>query len=393
MDKLRIYHFHNGGGGGVLTVIKNLLRFSNDPLIENHIIYTINRDKLKHYQPEQIEGAASQQVFFYSTRWNILHTCRQLAKLIPDEKAILIAHDLLELAMAGNLGLQNKIVQVVHGDYQYYYDLAVTNEQAIDAFVTVAGTIQKKLQSLLPSKKDSIFYLPFPLLDASCKGDEKRDNSIVFVGRCTEEKGYPVLPSVAKLVQGHGNILLWHIVGKISSEIKAKYLWDTSVNVKFYGEIPNEDVNELLCKMKYFILPSLAEGTPVSLIEAMKAGAVSLVNNLPGGIQELVKNGETGFLAQNNLPGEYAAIIHSLQSDEQLQEKIRNNSRRLSNDLFNPARNTKAYENVYKELSQQKAKVKPVIKVYCSRLDNPLYPNWMVTLLRKLQNKKVNHTD
>ena len=42
MDKIKVYHFHNGKGGGVLSVIKNLLRFSDTAMIENHIIYTIN---------------------------------------------------------------------------------------------------------------------------------------------------------------------------------------------------------------------------------------------------------------------------------------------------------------------------------------------------------------
>ena len=382
-DVIKVYHFHNGGGGGVLSVIKNLIKFSNDPSIENHIIHTIDRDKIKHYQPEKIEKVSSQQVFFYSSRGNLLHTCRQLAKVIPGEKAILVAHDLLELAMASNLGLQNKVVQIVHGDYQYYYDLAVLHEQAVDAYITVAGTIQKKLQSLLPSKKDSIHYLPFPLPEACCEGNEQRGDTIAFVGRCTEDKGYHLLPSVAKMVQDKGIALSWHIVGKMPDEIKAKYTWDTSIDVKFYGEVANETVNKLLCKMRYFILPSLAEGTPVCLVEAMKAGAVSIVNNLTGGIQELVKNGETGFLAKNNLPEEYAGVISSLYKSEVLQEKIRNNGRKLSNDLFNPVMNTKAYENIYKELFLQQTKTKPAVKVYGSRLDNSLYPNWMVVLLRK----------
>ena len=44
MDRIKVYQFHNGKGGGVLSVIRNLLQFSNNPLIENHIIFTINKD-------------------------------------------------------------------------------------------------------------------------------------------------------------------------------------------------------------------------------------------------------------------------------------------------------------------------------------------------------------
>ena len=136
-EKIKVFHFHNGSGGGVLSVIKNLLLFSKNDRFENNIIYTINRNKVRHYEPDKIENAFSEKVFYYSPHWNLLHTCKQLAKLVPDEKALLVAHDRLELAMVSNLGLQNKLIQVVHGDYKYYYDLAAENAGAIDAYITV----------------------------------------------------------------------------------------------------------------------------------------------------------------------------------------------------------------------------------------------------------------
>ena len=91
--KIKIYHFHNGGGGGVLSVIKNLLKYSNNPAIENHVIYTINKEEKGVYVINNLEGAFSEQVFYYSQKWNFYYTCRQLAKLLPDCKAIIVAHD------------------------------------------------------------------------------------------------------------------------------------------------------------------------------------------------------------------------------------------------------------------------------------------------------------
>ena len=120
---MKVYHFHNGSGGGVFSVIKNLLEFSQSPDIENHVIYTINKLNQPSYTIGNLKGAASEQIFYYSPKWNFFHTCKLLAKLLPDEKVIIVAHDWLELGLVSNLGLQNKVVMFLHGDYNYYYQL------------------------------------------------------------------------------------------------------------------------------------------------------------------------------------------------------------------------------------------------------------------------------
>ena len=150
MSKKKVYHFHNGGGGGVLSVIRNLLKFANNPAIENHVIYTINKEEKAVYSINNLEGAFSEQVFYYSPKWNFYYTCRQLAKLLPDNKALVIAHDWLELGMMSNLGLQNPLILFLHGDYDYYYQLAQQHEPAIDQFICVAQNIETNLISLLP---------------------------------------------------------------------------------------------------------------------------------------------------------------------------------------------------------------------------------------------------
>ena len=159
MQKISVYHFHNGTGGGVLSVIRNLLRFSNNPLIENHIIYTINKQQTPVFLMEHIEGAVSEKIFYYSAKWNFYYTCKQLAKYLPNNKAVLVTHDWLELGMISNLGLQNPVITFIHGDYHYYYQLAQLHQAGIDKFIVIARGIETKLQSLLPARKKDIYYL------------------------------------------------------------------------------------------------------------------------------------------------------------------------------------------------------------------------------------------
>jgi hypothetical protein len=148
MAKIKVYHFHNGAGGGVFSVIKNLLRFSDNIYIDNHVIYGVNKEVLPHFNIEPIEGASSQQVYYYTASNNFFYTCRQLAKLIPDDNALIVAHDWLELGMMSNLGLQNPVVHFLHGDYDYYYQLAQKNETAINVFICIAENIAKNLKRI-----------------------------------------------------------------------------------------------------------------------------------------------------------------------------------------------------------------------------------------------------
>ena len=111
---IKIFHFHNGTGGGVLSVIRNLIAFQQNADIESHVIFTINTDEIKNFKMPLLKGVESSQVFYYNSQWNFYHTTRQLAKLLIDRDCILIAHDWLELGMVSNLGLNNPVVHVLH---------------------------------------------------------------------------------------------------------------------------------------------------------------------------------------------------------------------------------------------------------------------------------------
>ncbi|MFN7116754.1 MAG: glycosyltransferase family 4 protein [Saprospiraceae bacterium] len=379
---IRIYHFHNGSGGGVLSVIRNLLKFRQHPQVENHVVYTINQEQYPLYEVPNLEGAASEQVFYYSPKWNFYYTCRQLAKFLPDEQAIVVAHDWLELGMVSNLGLQNPVVQILHGDYEYYYQLAQRHAPWVDKYITIADSISQQLQQKLTERKADITYLRFPVPPSICKGEKNSGSNIIFIGRCTEEKGYPLLPQIAGGLQEKGCTLHWHIVGSIDNQSKEKYHWEASVPVTFYGNQSNEAVNRLLCDMQIFILPSLAEGMPVSLIEAMKAGVIPFVNDLSGGIQELVRNGETGWKVEGNRVEKYVELIGDAIRNPLRIKQISVSAKIQAEALFDPVANTSACEILFIELFNAEKRRKAAYKVYGSRLDQSWIPNQLTAIIR-----------
>jgi len=388
LDKLNVYHFNNGKGGGVLSVIRNLIRFSNNPLIENHIIYTINKEQIPLFSVEHIEGAVTEQLFYYSPKWNFYYTCKQLAKLLPDDKALVVAHDWLELGMMSNLGLQNRVVQFVHGAYDYYYQLAKLHENSIDLFITVAQNIERKLIQVIPHRRNDIDYLRFPVPLINHEEKEVGDNiNIIFIGRLEAAKGYLLLPAIAKRVNESNSNVHWHIVGSIAEPAIENITWDENIRVRHYGNMLNDAVLELLKSMQILILPSVAEGMPVIIIEAMKAGVIPLVNNIDGGIQELVIDDKTGYKIENNSIAGYVEKINSLSTDKSQRIKMSYNSVIMANELFDPVINTIAIENKIVEMFATPNKNKAAVKIYGSRLDEQWVPNYVVNTIRKISKK------
>jgi len=387
--KIKIVHFHNGTGGGVLTVIRNLLAFSQHEEIENHVIYTINRDNRADFKVQELVGAVSEKIFYYSSKWNFYYTCRKLSLLLPDEEAIIVAHDWLELGMVSNIGIKNPVVLYVHGAYNYYYSLALKHSPWINLYITVSQHIADRLVLSLSESKERIHYHKFPVPKVRCCEYAKPPIfQIVFAGRCEEAKGYCLLPKIEKLLIANGIKVQWHIAGIGSTLKSSQLIWPKGSNVKFHGELIYDDLMQLFCKSHVFILPSRAEGMPLSVIEAMYSGAVPIVNDLLGGVQELVEDGISGFLVSNNQEELYAKYIVALHSNEAKWRELSNSAKCFAIAHFNPFVNTTIIEAELFKLKKI-SNTKKIKKIYGSRLDHPMIPNFFTSLLRNLFRRSI----
>lgn len=86
-------------------------------------------------------------------------------------------------------------------------------------------------------------------------------------------------------------------------------------NVHFIGW--RDDIAELCNSADIFCFPSVREGLPVALMEAMAAGLPAIASNARGNT-ELIEDGVNGILCWNNTPEEYAeALQHITEMDTQ----------------------------------------------------------------------------
>ena len=111
-----------------------------------------------------------------------------------------------------------------------------------------------------------------------------------------------------------------------------------------------EDVPAILASADIYILPSLWEGLPIGLLEAMAMGKAVIATHVDGTL-EIVKSGINGQLINpENLVTELTAAILSLSGDTELRMSYSRKAIETITDKFNASLMTKKIENIYTQL-------------------------------------------
>lgn len=118
-------------------------------------------------------------------------------------------------------------------------------------------------------------------------------------------------------------------------------------NVIFSGF--RDDISEILKIIDIFVLPSLWEGFPVSIMEAMASKKPVIASNV-GGIPELVIDGETGILVFSKDVAALKNAILKLINNPQEAKIMGENSRRRIEEYFSLDKMVEETEKVYQNL-------------------------------------------
>lgn len=93
-----------------------------------------------------------------------------------------------------------------------------------------------------------------------------------------------------------------------------------------------DDVQSLLPAFDVFALPSLYEGLPIALLEAMAAGIPPVVTPV-GGLPEIITDEVDGYFVPTEQPRALATAILTLLQDERLRTQIGREARRRAKDF------------------------------------------------------------
>lgn len=165
---------------------------------------------------------------------------------------------------------------------------------------------------------DRVHVVPNPLDTELFQPDENqrpKPGLVTYIGRLEPQKGVDLLIDAVSRVPNAKLQIVGE--GSLRAELEARA---SEHSVEFTGTVPNEQLPALLAKTELFVLPSLYEGTPKALLEAMSCGKAVLVTRAQG-MNGIVTDGVTGIVVEPD-PASIAEAITSLLSDQVLRERL-----------------------------------------------------------------------
>lgn len=192
----------------------------------------------------------------------------------------------------------------------------------VDRYLAVSGTVKEDLVAKLGWPRDRIevvhngVVLPadVPQPDHALRRDVTGGSGeavVLIPARLTAQKGQSVLLRAASAVAGAHFVFAGDGPDRAGLAALASQL-GLDDRVTFLGY--RQDVQKLIAAADLVVLPSLYEGLPLAVLEAMAAAKPVVASRIPS-IQEIVTEGIDGILFQPGDPGDLARAIDEVLLD------------------------------------------------------------------------------
>jgi glycosyltransferase involved in cell wall biosynthesis len=163
----------------------------------------------------------------------------------------------------------------------------------------------------------------------------RSSNTILFIGLIGRRKGIydlvRALPEVIKAVPEARLVAAG--TGEIDAVRRCARESGVDDRVLLPGWVSGFDKLRLLEEAALYVLPSHNEGVPLSILEAMTVG-LPVIATPVGGIPDVLRDGEDGYLVPPGSLSELSRRIIELLSDRGLRERMGENARRRLHSKF-----------------------------------------------------------
>ena len=371
--------------GGMMNIIASLLAYRQRDSFTYHVVLTHNTlsTDVRFAQPLVCDSQTSVE---YTLPVENLHAVmRRVARTIPSGPGVVVASDLLDLATLSVHDLGKAVVLILHGDHEYYYELATRHDRVIHAYVAYSRRMHAQLVERLPHRSADIYYIPYGIpLPQRVRSAVPGPLRLIFAGRLEQgQKGVLELPAIDACLRDRSIDVTWTIVGDGPDGERLRSAWPESSRVRYRGTLTNAETVGCLADHDVFVLPTRTEGLPVALLEAMGSGVVPVVSNIASGVPEVVDGGVTGLLPEVGDVEGFADAIARLSQDRALLERFSAAGRQLVTERFDVRDRVKDYQALYARYAELYRPLPPDAALqYGSRLDQPWMPNTLVRLVR-----------
>ncbi len=149
-----------------------------------------------------------------------------------------------------------------------------------------------------------------------------------FLGRMVTQKNPQLFLDIAQQVPQANFVMAGggDLEPLIKQEVTQRGLSD---RLELFGTLDHSAALKFLSRLDVLVMTSRWEGLPLLLLEAMFVG-VPIVTTAAGGVPEVIRHQETGFVSPSHDPTEMAGYVSSLLADRRLRSRITSQARRVA---------------------------------------------------------------
>jgi glycosyltransferase involved in cell wall biosynthesis len=354
------------GPGGAETVFADILEYMKYNDTENeHIAGFIKNGWIYNY----VKNRKHPVVLFKTGNSIDINLIKNIVKYIKEHKVSIVHSHLPDLSFYSSIAARIAGVPHImteHGDasnttldwhrlFLKYFLISFLSNRIICVSQYNKRILKKRLPWL--RGKISIIYNGIEKRQEDGKNFRKSIRTELKIERdeiaiCNLANLYPVkgqinLLKAFKIVMARCPKTKLFIIGRgnLEKQLKEKAsLYDIEKKVMFLGF--REDAKKILYGMDIFVLPSISEGLPISIIEAMRAGLPVVATNV-GGIPEFKKLGGDVILVSKNEIEKLAESIISVAQRKSFKSKL---NIEIYEKYFNANTMSSQYIDEYKKL-------------------------------------------
>lgn len=238
--------------------------------------------------------------------------------------------------------------------------------QGLDAVVTVSRAIgdaadaiarPRRPITVVPNGADAEVFLPRDPGEARRRLGVPVDGPVIsYVGKLVPRKGVDTLIEAMGLLdarEGGAPHLVMAGIGGMREplEQRAREL-GISDRITWLGKVPHDDVGWVMSTGDVFVLPSLSEGLPTVVCEAMACG-LPVVATAVDGTPEIVDDPATGLLVQPHDADGLAAALARVLDDPVLRAQMGAEALRRSEADYTWEANARRMEDVYDAVTRR----------------------------------------
>jgi glycosyltransferase involved in cell wall biosynthesis len=176
---------------------------------------------------------------------------------------------------------------------------------------------------------------------------------ILYVGRLHRAKGLEYLVEALSILSKTNSKITLLLAGDGPEKTRLSRLaMEKSVSrlIRFLGPVPHFEIPNLISLADVCVLPSLSEGLPTFVQEAMFAGKPIVATEV-GGIPDMITNRSTGLLVKPSDPSALANAILAILRDRPFAERLGRNARRFAEANLTTEITARKISRIYEDVA------------------------------------------